>query len=134
MRLEELRVAKRTVAASRGPGNDGQKSGSRGGVRGGGRSPRPRASELEAAKAKARPAASSAGVEAVPRGAATLTDGLDSLDRERASSLADEGGTAGAVVEAQPSTPPRRRAAGKLWLAASWGLAGLAALYVRKSR
>ena len=74
--------------------------------------------------------------DAAPRGAATLTEGLDPLDRERASSLADEGGTAGATVEAQPpqAATAARSAVGTLWLAASWGLAGLAALYLRRSR
>ncbi len=67
---------------------------------------------------------------------ATLTEALDRLDRERASSLADEGGTAGAAVEAQRSQPETvaPSTAGKLLLAASWGLAGLAALYLRRSR
>jgi hypothetical protein len=85
---------------------------------------------------KAPPAHSGAADEAAPRGAATLTDGLDPLDRERASSLADEGGTAAAAVEAQPPQPATvaRSASGKLWLAACWGLAGLAALYSRRSR
>jgi len=41
---------------------------------------------------------------------------------------------AGAVVEAQAPPSATRRAAGKLWLAASWGLAGLAALYLRRSK
>jgi hypothetical protein len=84
-------------------------------------------------KASAPPDVVAASSEAAPRGAATLTEGLDPLDRERASSLADEGGAAGAAVEAQPPTVARS-AAGKLWLAASWGLAGLAALYLRRSR
>lgn len=39
---------------------------------------------------------------AAPRGAAALTEGLDPFDRERASSLADEGGAAAAAVEARP--------------------------------
>lgn len=34
-------------------------------------------------------------------------DGLDGLDRDRAASLADEGGTAGAIVERQESRVPR---------------------------
>jgi hypothetical protein len=86
---------------------------------------------------RAFPETAAAASEAAPRGAATLTDGLDPLDQERASSLADEGGMAGAAVEAQPPKPVAsvsRSAAGKLWLAASWGLAGLAALYLRRSR
>ncbi len=77
-----------------------------------------------------------AGSEAAPRGTAPRTDGLDPLDRERASSLADEGGTAGPAVEAelpQPATAARS-GAGRLRLAASSGLAGLAALYLRRSR
>lgn len=77
-----------------------------------------------------------AGSDAAPRRGATLPDGLDPLDRQRASSLADEGGAAGAAVEAQPpqGAAVARSAAGKLWLAASWGFAGLAALYLRRSR
>ena len=68
-----------------------------------------------------------------------MTEGLDPLDRERASSLADEGGTAGAAVEAQPPRPAVTTAAArsggaKLWLAAVWGLAALLALYLRRSR
>jgi hypothetical protein len=63
-----------------------------------------------------------------------MTEGLDPLDRERASSLADEGGTAAAAVEAQPPASERRSTPRMLWLAASWGLAGLAALYLRRSR
>ncbi len=77
-----------------------------------------------------------AGSDAAPRGGETLPDGLDPLDRQRASSLADEGGAAGATVEAQipQGAAVARSAAGKLWLVASWGLAGLAALYLRRSR
>ncbi|HSD29187.1 MAG TPA: hypothetical protein VLL75_17935 [Vicinamibacteria bacterium] len=83
----------------------------------------------------AREEAGLAAPEAAPRGAATLTEGLDPFDRERASSLADEGGMAGATVEAQPPAPERwSSSARKLWLAASCGLAGLAALYLRRSR
>jgi hypothetical protein len=47
------------------------------------------------------------------RGDESLRDGLDTLDRDRASSLADEGGRAGAVVEGEVSmkrrTPKPRR-------------------------
>jgi len=79
-----------------------------------------------AVEASARPAGS--------RGAATLTEGLDDLDRDRASSLADEGGAAAAAVEAQPPPSDQRSSARKLWLAAPWGLAALVALYLRRSR
>ena len=34
-------------------------------------------------------------------------EGFDALDRDRAASLADEGGAAGAIVERQESRPPR---------------------------
>jgi hypothetical protein len=117
-------VPKQTAAASRGRKNG--KSGKRGARR-----------DAEPAR-RTKPASEAsvvdrAGSEA-PGGAEALTDGLDALDRDRASSLADEGGAAGAVVEAQPPASAARRAAGKLWLAASWGLAGLAALYLRKSK
>ena len=37
---------------------------------------------------------------------AARTKGLTQLDRERAGSMADEGGTAGAVVESQKPTAP----------------------------
>jgi len=71
-----------------------------------------------------------------------LTEGLDMLDRQRASSLADEGGAAGAVVETQqppPEPPPVAAAAaprgdGRLWAAALCVLAALAALYLRRTR
>lgn len=81
---------------------------------------------------KATPEAGLAATEATPMGAATLTAGLDRYDQERASSLADEGGMAGAAVEAQPAPRPRPSIPAKLWVAA--GLAGLAALYLRRSR
>lgn len=110
-------VPKKTAAASRG-GRNGKHEDPRG----------PRAAR------RTKPAAGGRVTEAAPRGAATLTEGLDPLDRERALSLADEGGMAGATVEAQPPAPERRFSAGKLWLAASCGLAGLAALYLRRSR
>ena len=82
------------------------------------------------------PDVAAVGSEAAPQDVATPADGLDPLDRERASSLADEGGRAGAAVEAQPTQTATvaRSGAGKLWLAASLGLAGLAALYLRRSR
>jgi hypothetical protein len=110
-------LPKQTAASSRRRGDAGRASGPR------------------AARVPSRDLAAEAS-EPASRGAATLTDGLDSLDRERASSLADEGGTAGAAVEAQ-TAPPATVAgsgAGKLWLAALWGLAALAALYLRRSR
>jgi hypothetical protein len=34
------------------------------------------------------------------------TEGLNTLDRERAASIADEGGASAATVEAQPPAPP----------------------------
>jgi len=116
-------VPKRTVAAAR-----GRKNGRRAGRRDTDNARRTRPASGAAVKARPAPESGAAG------GAAALTDGLDPWDRERASSLADEGGAAGAVVEAQAPPSATRRAAGKLWLAASWGLAGLAALYLRRSK
>ena len=37
---------------------------------------------------------------------AARADGLNALDRERAASVADEGGAAGAIAERQESQPP----------------------------
>jgi hypothetical protein len=37
---------------------------------------------------------------------ATRADGLNALDRERAASVADEGGAAGAIAERQEGQPP----------------------------
>jgi hypothetical protein len=39
------------------------------------------------------------------RANAPRTEGLTALDQDRASSVADEGGTSAATVEAQPPTP-----------------------------
>lgn len=46
------------------------------------------------------------GAKAAPA-PAPETEGLDALDRDRAASLADEGGAAGAIVESQESQPPQ---------------------------
>ena len=92
-------MRKQTAATSRRRGNGRRGSGPRG--------------------VKASPGVAGAAPE--PAGAATLTEGLDRLDQERAASLADEGGSAGAEVEAQPPQPATvaRSAAGKLRVAAS---------------
>lgn len=44
---------------------------------------------------------------------APATEGLNRLDRDRAGSLADEGGAAGATVEAETETPAAARKGGK---------------------
>jgi len=93
-------VPKQTVAASRGPRN---------GKRGDPRVPQAtRRSRSGSASRGAKAPPEAVASEAAPGGAATLTEGLDPLDRERASSLADEGGTAAAAVEGQSPHPPRR--------------------------
>jgi hypothetical protein len=57
----------------------------------------------------------------------SLQDGLDALDRDRASSLADEGGRAGAVVEGG-EVLPRRSASARALGAACIALAALLVL------
>jgi hypothetical protein len=118
-------VPKRTPATSRGRRNGGKRGDAR-----------VKAASAGGAAPETSPGTPAPASVAEPGGAATLTEGLDPLDRARASSLADEGGAAGAAVEAQPPPPtgPARRSSGKLWLAAFWVLAGLAVLYLRKSR
>lgn len=128
VRDEEFHVAKQATTTSARRGERSPKAGRQANGR------RRSAPAPGARAAKARAEAPSTAVGAEPRHPAPLTDGLDALDRDRASSLADEGGAAGAAVEAQPPARVTRSAAGKLWLAASWGLAGLAALYLRRSR
>jgi hypothetical protein len=73
--------------------------------------------------------------------ASPASAGLNRLDRERAASLADEGGASGAVVESQESAlesqdeaPRTGRPRGKAWLAA-FGVGFLAAWRLsRRSR
>jgi len=60
-------------------------------------------------------------------------EGLDARDRERAASLADEGGAAGAIVERQESRPPRTPSAIAVACAAAAGvLAAIVAWRLRE--
>jgi len=66
--------------------------------------------------------------------AAQANGGLNALDRQRAASLADEGGSSGATVESQESSTaePRR---GRSWGMAAFALGCLAAWRLsRRSR
>jgi hypothetical protein len=69
-----------------------------------------------------------------------LSEGLaDALDHDRARSLADEGGAAGAIVEgdvvdAELVAPGRRRSHALAWRLAVLGVALLAAYALRRSR
>jgi hypothetical protein len=53
--------------------------------------------------------------------------GLTRLDRERAASVADEGGASGAMVESQETAPTVRPRGGSAWRLAAFGLGCLAA-------
>jgi hypothetical protein len=61
-------------------------------------------------------------------------DGLDALDRDRAASLADEGGSAAATVEGDGLTPGARASARALWRAAGLGLAAAIVFGLRRTR
>jgi hypothetical protein len=62
------------------------------------------------------------------------SEGLDSLDRERATSLADEGGSSGAAVDGDEPAPDAARRASAFWRAACLGLAAATVLYLRRYR
>jgi len=62
------------------------------------------------------------------------TDGLDALDRDRAASLADEGGSAAATVEGDELAPGARSSARALWPAACVGLAAAIVFGLRRIR
>lgn len=53
---------------------------------------------------------------------AAESDGLNALDRNRAASLADEGGAAGAITERQESRPPGSPSPAAMVLAGAAGL------------
>ncbi len=61
-------------------------------------------------------------------------EGLDPLDRERAASLADEGGSSGAVYEGDEPGLESHTRAGVFWRAAALGIAALTVLYLRRTR
>ena len=65
-------------------------------------------------------------VSDAPGEAGPASGGLTALDRDRAASLADEGGTSAAVVESQEASAPVARR-GKGWLVASFALGCFAA-------
>jgi hypothetical protein len=81
-----------------------------------------------------------AGRQPEPPGGPPLSAGLaDALDLERARSLADEGGAAGAIVEAdvvdaELVAPGRRPSPALTWRLAVVGAALLAAYALRRSR
>jgi hypothetical protein len=62
------------------------------------------------------------------------TDGLDALDRDRAASLADEGGSAAATVEGGDFAPGARSNARAFWRAAGLGLAAAIVIGLRRTR
>ena len=62
------------------------------------------------------------------------SEGLDPLDRDRAASLADEGGSSGAVVEGDEPGLESHAGAKALWRAAALGLAAAIVLYLRRTR
>jgi hypothetical protein len=68
-------------------------------------------------------------VTVVPR-----AEGLDPLDRDRAASLADEGGSSGAAVEGDELGLESHTGARVLWRAAALGLAAAIVLYLRRTR
>jgi hypothetical protein len=68
-------------------------------------------------------------VKALPR-----SEGLDPLDRDRAASLADEGGSAGAAVEGDELGLESHTGVKALWRAAALGLAAAIVFYLRKTR
>jgi len=62
------------------------------------------------------------------RALAPEDEGLDARDRNRAASLADEGGAAGAIVERQESRPPRTPSASPIAAAFAAAAGALAAI------
>jgi hypothetical protein len=59
------------------------------------------------------------------------TAGLNPQDEQRARSMADEGGAAGAVVEAEvPDPPARRRRTGRLLAMGAAACSGIAAFWL----
>jgi hypothetical protein len=62
------------------------------------------------------------------------TEGLDALDRERAASLADEGGRSAAGAEGDEPALDERSGSGALWRAAAMGLAAALVIYLRRTR
>ena len=148
--------APRTVMAARREGTDGRRSDSqavrRRGAGAGGRAAgslapgvaggRPAGGHGRASASRARGpvarasnpvrkagAASRAALTAVPR-----TDGLDALDRDRAASLADEGGSAAATVEGDELAPGACTSSRALWGAACVGLAAAIVFGLRRTR
>ena len=78
---------------------------------------------------KAGAAASRPALRLAPR-----SDGLDALDRDRAASLADEGGSAGAAVEGDEPALESHTGVKALWSAAGLGLAAAIVFYLRRTR
>jgi hypothetical protein len=62
------------------------------------------------------------------------TEGLDALDRDRAASLADEGGSAAATVEGDELAPGARTSARAIWRVACVGLAAAIVFGLRRMR
>jgi hypothetical protein len=62
------------------------------------------------------------------------TDGLDALDRDRAASLADEGGSAAATGEGDELAPGARSSERAFWSAACVALAAAIVFGLRRTR